>query len=72
MAKEFWAILEKGEDGYWVGEVPALPGCHTQGRTKKELVENLKEAIELYLEVLKEKGEKSRLNIEVQKVVVHA
>ena len=43
-------ILEKGEDGYIVVSVPSLPGCHTQGKTEKEAIRNIKEAIQLYLE----------------------
>ncbi len=44
-------IVHKGEDsGYWA-EVPALPGCATQGETFEELLENLYEAVELYLSV---------------------
>ncbi len=41
------------EGGYWV-EVPALPGCYTQGETVEESLRNVKEAIELYLEVLRD------------------
>ena len=41
------------EGGYWV-EVPALPGCYTQGETEEESLRNVKEAIELYLEVLRD------------------
>ena len=52
MAKrEFYVLIEEGEDGYLVANVPELPGCHTQGQTKEELLANIKEAIELYLEV---------------------
>ena len=43
-------VLEKGMDDYIVAYCPALKGCVTQGRTEKEAIENLKEAIELYLE----------------------
>ncbi|GFO95926.1 hypothetical protein ig2599ANME_0108 [groundwater metagenome] len=46
----FKVIIEEGEDGWYVVEVPALPGCISQGKTKKEALENIKEAIELYLE----------------------
>ena len=49
--REFYVVIEKGEDGYLIADVPELPGCHTQGETKKELIANVKEAIELYLEV---------------------
>ena len=53
--KQFRAIIERDEDGVFVASVPALPGCHTQGKTYEEVTARLKEAIELYLEVLKEK-----------------
>ncbi len=47
---KFKVIVKEGEDGWYVVEVPTLPGCISQGRTKKETLENIKEAIELYLE----------------------
>lgn len=43
-------VLEKGQDGYVVANVPSLPGCHSQGKNEKEAVKNVKEAILLYLE----------------------
>jgi predicted RNase H-like HicB family nuclease len=46
---EFNIIIEKGEDGYLISEVVDLPGCHTQGKTMEELINNTKEAISLYL-----------------------
>ncbi len=50
MTMKFKVIIREGEDGWYVVEVPTLPGCISQGRTKKEALENVKEAIELYLE----------------------
>jgi len=50
VARKFTVIIEKGEKEY-IGHVVELPGCHTQGATIDELMENIKEAIELYLEV---------------------
>ena len=47
----FIVLIEKDEDGVFVGSVPALKGCHTQGNTIDELLVNIKEAIELCLEV---------------------
>ncbi|NVO67761.1 type II toxin-antitoxin system HicB family antitoxin [Methanofollis tationis] len=44
-------VIEKDEDGYYVGNVPALPGCHTQAKSIDELMERIKEAITLYIEV---------------------
>jgi len=43
-------IIEKDEDGWFVSEVVELPGCHTQGKTIKQLLERTKEAIQVYLE----------------------
>ena len=50
-------IIYPGEDGYWVVECPSLPGCISQGKTKEEALTNIKEAIELYIEVCQEKGQ---------------
>lgn len=44
-------IIERDEDGYYVGSVPELPGCHTQAKTVDELMGRVREAAELYLEV---------------------
>ena len=51
-------ILEKDEAGWYIADVPALQGCHTQGKTKKEVMKNVKEAIELCLEVEEKKSNK--------------
>lgn len=50
---KFTVILEEGEDGYIIAHVPALKGCHTQGKTKEEALKNAKEAIEAYIGSLK-------------------
>jgi predicted RNase H-like HicB family nuclease len=49
-------IVHSGEDGYWVAECPSLPGCVSQGKTRQEAIENIKEAIEGYVAALKEDG----------------
>ena len=49
-------IITKGEDGYFIAEIPIIPGCITQGKTKKEVLENIKEAAELCLEFMQEEG----------------
>ncbi len=49
-------LIYPGEDGYWVAECPSLPGCISQGRTRQEAITNIREAIEGYVEVLKEDG----------------
>lgn len=48
---DFLVIIEKDEDGVYVGSVPSLRGCHSQGKTLEILMKNIKEAIELCLEV---------------------
>lgn len=45
-----------GEDGYWVSECPSLPGCISQGKTRQEAIENIKDAIDAYVAVLEEDG----------------
>ena len=57
---EYTVILHWDPDfkGYWV-EVPTLPGCVSQGKTRDEALENVKEAIELHLETMKEDGEEA-------------
>ena len=56
MLHRFKIILEKEPTGGYSVSVPALPGCATQGETLEECLVNAKEAIELYLESLKEDG----------------
>ena len=50
MEKTFNMIIEEDEDGGYIGRVPELQGCLTQGDTIDELIKNMKEAIELCLE----------------------
>ena len=54
---KYTVILEPGEDGYIIVNVPALPGCITQGKTTEDALKNVREAIELFIEVLKEDNE---------------
>jgi predicted RNase H-like HicB family nuclease len=49
-------LICPGEDGFWVVECPSLPGCISQGQTKKGALENVREAIDLYIESLREDG----------------
>jgi predicted RNase H-like HicB family nuclease len=49
---KFRVIIQQDEDGVFVVEVPVLPGCLSQGRTRSEAIENVKEAIAAYLESL--------------------
>jgi len=57
-------IVEKDETGYYVAEVPALPGCLSQGKTYEEAIANITEAIEGWLEVME-----SRQSFDTSKLV---
>lgn len=53
---EIKVVLEKDEDGYFIATVPSLPGCISQGKTEKQALKNIKEAIELHVHSLAEDG----------------
>jgi predicted RNase H-like HicB family nuclease len=67
---KFQVTIDRDEDGAWVVECPAIPGCVSQGRSKREALENIKEAIGLCLEVRAERG--LPLTIETREVEVVA
>jgi len=50
-------LIYPGDDGWFVAECPSLPGCISQGRTRPEAIANIREAIDLMLEDLQERGE---------------
>lgn len=52
----FLVAFETDEDGWEVVSCPALPGCHSQGRTRREALANIREAIKGYLESMREEG----------------
>lgn len=54
---KYRALIEQDEDGVFIAEVPALPGCISQGNTRKEALWNIQEAITAYLESLKAHNE---------------
>lgn len=68
--KEFYVLIEKDEDGYYIGEVPQLKACYSQGETIDELMENMKEVIEMCIEELEENNNLININefIGVQKI----
>ena len=73
MEKTYKVIVERGMDGYFIAEVPELPGCYTQGKTMKELMSNIKEAIELYIESMRElKKKPQKTFLGIKEVVVNA
>ena len=51
MAKQFDVVVEKDSEGFYVASVPSLAGCHSQARSLDELMDRIREAIELCLEV---------------------
>lgn len=53
---KFSVTLDRDEDGVWIAECPAIPGCVSQGQSKNEAMENVREAIALCLEVRAEQG----------------
>ena len=57
MEREFNVVVERDAEGFYVASVPALPGCHTQAKSLDELMERIKEAIALCLEVRGEVSE---------------
>jgi predicted RNase H-like HicB family nuclease len=71
MTREFDVVIERDSEGYYVASVPALRGCHTQARSLDELMERVKEAIELCLEVQGEDVERLDF-VGVQRVIVAA
>ena len=53
---KFTVTIDRDEDGVWIAERPAIPGCVSQGATKGEALETVKDAIKLCLEVRAEQG----------------
>ncbi len=54
---KFRILIEQDEDGMFISECPTLPGCISQGKTRKEAIDNINDAIQGYLESLKKHGE---------------
>ncbi len=65
---KFTVTVDRDEDGIWIAECPSIPGCVSQGKTKDEALENVKEAIKSCLEVRAEIG--LPLSIETSQVEV--
>jgi len=62
-------IHPEPKGGFW-GEVPALPGCYSQGETEVELMKNLREAALGYLEVLRTEGREPQPEVEVREIAL--
>jgi len=63
-------ILERESDGRFSAHCPELPGCHSWGETEKEAIENIKEAISGYVEVIKERLKEAEKNMKVLEIAV--
>ena len=63
-------VIYPGEDGYWIVECPSLPGCISQGKSRKEVLENIQDAIKGYLESLRKHDEPIPPSIEEEIVEV--
>lgn len=69
---KFRVVIERDEDQMFVAECPSLPGCISQGKTRKEAVKNIKDAIHGYLKSLSKHNEPIPPSIEEEMVEVHA
>ena len=66
----FTVTYERGEDGYFIASVPALPGCHSQGRTRDEAKRNIREAARGYVASLQHRGEQVPQEIDSEQIEV--
>ena len=69
--RQFDVIVERDSAGFFVASVPALQGCHTQAKSLDELMDRVREAIELCLEVQEQDAEPLDF-VGIQRVVVEA
>ena len=69
---KFRTIIEQDEAGVFIATVPALPGCISEGKNRKEALENIKDAINGYLESLKKHNEPIPPTIDEEVVEVYA
>ena len=65
---QFSITIDRDEDGVWIAECPSIPGCVSQGATRDEAINNIRDAIKVCLEVRAERG--MPLTVETQRVEV--
>jgi antitoxin HicB len=68
---KYRVTIQQDEDGAYVAEAPSLPGCISEGKTRKEALANIKDAIEGYLASLKKHGEPIPPAIQEEMVEIH-
>jgi predicted RNase H-like HicB family nuclease len=66
---KFWVTVYQDEDGAFIAECPSIPGCVSQGKTRREAEKNIKEAIRECLEVRAERG--MALSVSMKQIEVH-
>ena len=69
---KFRILIEQDEDGVYVAECPSLPGCVSQGKTRKEVIDNIKDAMGGYLESLKRHNDPIPPSIQEEVVEIYA
>ncbi len=67
---KFPITLEQGEDGFIIASCPALPGCHSQGKTREEAIINIKEAIRGYVASMRKHGDPLPTIVETDEVEI--
>ncbi len=67
----YTVVVERDERGMYIAYCPALQGCYTQGETYEEVMENVREAIELNIEARKEMGEEIPIEMAIEEVEVN-
>jgi predicted RNase H-like HicB family nuclease len=72
MEKKFTIIIEKDENNWFIGKVPELPGCYSQGKTIQQLIKRMKEAIQAYTEAFSAKEIPKIEFIGIQQLAVKA
>ena len=72
MPRDFSVVVERDEDGLYVASVPSLPGCHTQAASLDALMDRIREAIALHLDVEADTAIPNLEFIGVQRVTVAA
>jgi predicted RNase H-like HicB family nuclease len=71
MKYEFTVVVERDEDGVFISHCPALQGCHSQGDTYEEAVENLKDAIQLHIQARMDVGEPIPVEVATERIEVN-
>ena len=69
---QFTVVVERDEDGVYISSCPALQGCHSQGDTYEQAIENLKDAIKLHIEARQSLGEPVPIEVALDRVEIHA